>query len=479
MAGALEFHLTHVHENTHWFQHVGTTFGAFMDALRSSQRHTLARFLREEPRAKRADIVKARLDGGRPLIELDPATQFLKADGDDVNNNVVELKHIWFAHQWLHASFDDSRSTDGLGHPPTETCGQVMADVVLNCCEMFNFLSEDFRAAGHRGAREWYFAEDPSLSEVLVNLGDRRHHLTSIGLMECAASLNELQQLRYGVFPAVLSRQHYSAAAGAHVEAFLKSSYALPFKLFARAAPGHIDDWQVALVELNLIIYFSLNPPLPPRVLAMPRRSYRWFEIYPPHRFILALRALGKVRQLGDPDSAGAMYEFLAAIADESSLPYAGDALMPRRSPSVADWDSYADKDNHPWAIDDELIVQAQLHIERIPNRLALLANNSSCITGPLSREFARWLINFEAKFDFMSSPLEFLEHGEIGFAGSKAFGNNIVRSVASTQSLFELACGSGAMILDQFPEVVRDDQGMIEFMRRSLYRTIVETDNL
>jgi hypothetical protein len=174
MAGALDFHLTDVHERSHWFQHVGTTFGAFLDALRSSQRYTLIRFLRDESRVKRAEIVSARLNRGQPFIEFNPSNQYLRADADDAQSNIGVLKQIWFDHQWLHASLNDSRSTDGLGHPPTEACGQVMADVILNCCDQFNFLSDDYHSSGHQNAREWYFAEDAHLSDVLVDLGDGR-----------------------------------------------------------------------------------------------------------------------------------------------------------------------------------------------------------------------------------------------------------------------------------------------------------------
>lgn len=478
IAGSLEFHLTHVHERTHWFQHVGTTFGAFMDALRSSQRHTLLRFMREEPRAKRAAILETRLDRGQPFIDLNPHNQYINANGDDANSTLGVLKQIWFDHQWVHACLDDSRSTERLGHPPTEACGQVMADVILNCCDTFNFLSDDYRAAGHNGARKWYFAEDDRLSEVLVNFEGIRSHLTSIGLMECAASLNELQQLQNAAFATVLG-QRYEVAKQKHVEAFLRSSYSLPFKLFTHVAPGHASDWQTGSVMLNLMIYFALNSPLPPRVLSVPRRSYRWFEIYPPHRFIVALRTLKNVSPLVDPHSIGAMQKFLSAVVEASSLPYAGDAPMPRRSASELDWDNHSEIEEYPLTIDDELVIQAQLRFEKIPSLLPLVANYASCTTGSLSREFARLLISREERFDFMSPPLEFLQGGKIGFSGSKAFGNNIVRSVATSNALFELACGSGAMTLDQLPPEVRESRHMIDFMHRTLHHMIVETDNL
>jgi hypothetical protein len=476
--GSLEFHLTEVHEGSHWFQHVGTTFGAFMDALRSSQRYTLLRFMRDEPRAKRARIVRARLDRGQPFIKLDPRNQYVKIDDKDAHNSIGLLKQIWFDHQWLHASLDDSRSTNGLGHPPPEACGAVMADVILNCCDTFNFVSDDYRTAGHRNAREWYFAGDASLSEVLVNLEGSPHHLTSTGLMECAASLNELQQARSGMLAVVLG-ETYQTRITNQVEAFLKSTYSLPSKMFALVAPKYADDWQRGAVALNLVIYLALNPPLPPRVLSMPRRSYRWHEIYPPHRFIVALRTLKDVPPLDDPDSVSAMQRFLSALVEASSLPYAGATPMPQRSEPEVHWESCSEVDDYHLTIDDELVIQAQLHIEKIPNYLALLANYSSCLSGPLSREFSGLLLRHEARFNFMNPPLEFLEDGRLGFRGSKAFGNNVVRSVAISHAMFELACGSGAMTLDQLPSEVRESRQMIEFMHHTIYKMIVETDNL
>ncbi|RIV87034.1 hypothetical protein D2V17_09090 [Aurantiacibacter xanthus] len=473
----LDFNLAHIHENVHWFQHVGTTYGAFMDALRSSQRYVLMRFLRELPRTQRKALLEDRLKTGRPFIELDPRTQYPKDITFDAPA-VSLVKQIWFDHQWLHASFEDSRATDRLGHPPVDACSNVMADVILNACDTHGFLSPDYNADSHVGARDWYFTTDRTIAEVVTEIDGERVHVTSVGLMECAASLNELQWLQ-GNMIGVVAPDELKRIVQARIEEFVGSSYSIPFKLFHLASDRPRTRSSTLWLSLNLLVFFALNPPLPPRILSRPREPLTWPEVYPPIRFFMGLRVLDDIEPISDPQSVVEMQRYIADIANATGLEYCGDVPIPQRKYTTAEWDAASETENYPLSIDDELIIQAQLRVERIPDRLPLIANFASCLQGKLSRQFARLIFAHEERYDFLGPPLEFLKNGKVGFRGSAAFGNNVVRSVAVSAALFEFACGAGKFSLAELPSEVGRGDNMFRFMEDTLHHLIVETDNV
>ncbi|MEJ0042781.1 MAG: hypothetical protein WDM81_11495 [Rhizomicrobium sp.] len=228
--GAIKYNLTHVHEWTHWFQHVGTTFGTFLDALRASQKSTLISWLREMPRDTRRTLVENRLNRGQPFINFHADSEYLQFDSGDEKTSAGVLKQIWFDHQWAHAMFEDSRLTDRLGNLAPEPCSAVMADVILNLCNSAGFISRSYDTNGHQGAREWYFADDDKFVEIYANLGSSVERITAANLMECSACMNELQILTPGgVTDAVIDRE---ALVRRWFESFLASDYSAPFKAF-------------------------------------------------------------------------------------------------------------------------------------------------------------------------------------------------------------------------------------------------------
>ncbi|MEJ0042782.1 MAG: hypothetical protein WDM81_11500 [Rhizomicrobium sp.] len=83
----------------------------------------------------------------------------------------------------------------------------------------------------------------------------------------------------------------------------------------------------------------------------------------------------------------------------------------------------------------------------------------------------------FGGEYDFLRPPLEFADDETIGFRGSVAFGNNLVRSLAASHALYEFACGKGELSLAEFPREVASPP-MFDLMKRFLINAIVETDN-
>ncbi len=195
-------------------------------------------------------------------------------------------------------------------------------------------------------------------------------------------------------------------------------------------------------------------------------------------RFIAALRVLREVRQLSDPDSLTEMQAFLDGVVDATKLPFSGNDSMPKRSGHKLDFNALARQKDFPVTIDDELVVQAQIQSDKIPNRLALFANYASCVSGELCPSFVELLVGDSETSKLMRPPLEFLPNGEIGFSGTPEFGNNIVRSVAVSHGLFEVACGRGEIALSGLPKVVQESEGLDSFVKKSISHMIIDTDN-
>src|SRR5262249_53898415 len=96
----VEHHSSLVHEWVHWYQHHGTSFGAFLSALRFSQRATTVAHLRNVPRARRVDIFRKKNAGtGGPIVQIDNETQALVESRDD---SLGLFRHIWYSQQFVH-----------------------------------------------------------------------------------------------------------------------------------------------------------------------------------------------------------------------------------------------------------------------------------------------------------------------------------------------------------------------------------------
>lgn len=477
MLANLRFHMTEVHERSHWFQQTGTTYGAFLHALRASQSITFLRFFREETRKKRSAIFDDRIANGTPFIKLKPSNNYVDFEQQE-GSNIGLLKQIWFDHQWMNLTFDNSLATDGLGHPPVDAGSNIMADVILHCCDTWGIESCDFAAQGHVGARDWYFTADQHFTEARVRLPDGDHHLTSASLMECSASLNELQQYQNSVMKPLLE-DAFDREFDQFIKYFVNSSYGLPLKLFLIASKKHASDRMTSPLTLNLIIFFAVNPPLPPRVLTCPSRPYGWSEIFPPIRFLLAINALEGIPKIVNPESSEEMHAFLDALVEVTSLPFSGRDKMPKRTAGLDQAYRNAKHNETGAIIDEELILASHYRLDSISDYMPLVANYSSCVTGELSRKYADYTIQLGPEYDHLDAPLEFLDANTVGFRGARAFGNNVVRSVSVANAVYDFACGVGDLCLKSLPNEVSSSQSMSSFVERSLRQSLVEVDNI
>jgi hypothetical protein len=187
---------------------------------------------------------------------------------------------------------------------------------------------------------------------------------------------------------------------------------------------------------------------------------------------------LDEIEPISDPESVSEMRRFIDEVTEATQLGYYGEVSLPVRHYTTAEWTENSETKNYPQTIDDELIIQAQLRFERIPDRLPLLANFGGCLQGELSQKFVEFLFGRSERYDFITPPLEFMKNGKIGFSGSAAFGNNVLRSVTISAGLFEFACGNGKISLDELPSEVQATDRMLSFLHQTLHHMIVETDN-
>jgi hypothetical protein len=195
-------------------------------------------------------------------------------------------------------------------------------------------------------------------------------------------------------------------------------------------------------------------------------------------RFLEALRILDTIEPIYDPESIPEMRRYIADIADATGLIYCGESPLPPRRYTTEEWARESEAADSSRLIDDTLTAQAQFRIEGISDRLPLLANLASCLSGNISRQFASLLLAHSDRYDFIAPPLEFLKNDKVGFRGTAVFGNNVVRSVAVSAALFEFACGTGRISLDELPLEVQGKR-MFGFLKDTLHHLIVETDNV
>lgn len=236
-ANTLRYSLATIHEWGHWFQHAGTTVGLFLEFLRQSQSTLFMKWVKDQNKATRASIFSDRFSGNKPLIKLDSggAPSALDLPSDHPLNFVIQA---WYDHQFLHEMFLDSTVADEFGMIGAAGFGDVMADVALYCCDDMGFSSQAYTAHGHKIARKWYFHGEDKFPLVAA-AGSR---VSTKSLMECAATLSEVNYLRGNLLLVADRTNHSKQVADAVDDKLMKSYYGHPVIAFSHLAPNELFD---------------------------------------------------------------------------------------------------------------------------------------------------------------------------------------------------------------------------------------------
>jgi len=458
LANTLKFSLTHIHEWNHWFQHIGTTVGLFLEFVRHSQSALFMKWIKEQPVAIRSNIFDGRFTKNKPLVQLDRSGAPIAAAGSP-NDPINFVVQAWYDHQFLHEFISDSTMADRYGMIGAPGFSNVMADVALFTCDDMGFRSSEYERAGHMGARRWFFAQDQRFPLVKVN--GRR--ITTKSLMECAATISEISYIQgHPLFLADESPNSAKVVSDVKKK-LLQTQYGHPIEGFSKFVTGStFADSASIYSTLSATIFAALNPPLPP-VFVGPKangESWSWDEIYPPIRYLKLCRAVNSVGPLNTNAESSEIEAYIGALIEASGVPYCAFSELPSRKcappRSVAKAvEIYSSGALSVGSINihQELPLEAFTELQRHDRKYELSVTLGKCFNGRRATEFASMAFDSKLPFDLLKPPLLHTPEGRIGYHGSKDFGTFVCTSVILTNGYYDLACGTGNIDVSMFPE--------------------------
>ena len=466
---SFEYNATIIHERVHWLQHHGTSFGAFLEALRFSQQLTTLRWFRTMPANEVRTLLSARADESRPIVFLDPDGHYPVFDSMGEGSPLNIFRQIWFDHQWVHSTFEDSRVCETSGKPPGSVIGEVIGDVMLALCGDADFECEHLETirTNQFEARRWFTVENSSMAFVKM-AGTR---LTSRMIMEAAATIAEMQLLPIEAWRKLLGPQEMEQAFGQRVRAIFESDYGAPIRSLLLILETDFTQVLDVLPTVSILCFLALNPPLPPYIMSPPEFSstWEWADIYPPLRFVRLCHA---VRQVGLIDSAR-QHEQIAAyiqsLTRACNLPTSLGSPYPKfsfrsDSPDFSDISSRYPETLQATCHDYVFWVQSKLQRFR-ETSLPFLVSFGDCLSGDLAyKHIDDLLATDDAAVPYAHCPLHWTASGKTGFSCPRDFGNWLIQSLALHESLFDMVAGVGKYDLSAFPTEIQEGE---------LYKTI------
>lgn len=467
----IEYNATLIHEWTHWIQHNGTTFGAFLNALRYTQEQTTLTSLRELPPTIAKGLIEAR--SKTPIVYIDPKTgQFKQQKFSNRSDYLNLFGQIWFDIQWIQSFLNDSNIESTTGVPSPQIFGDSIGDIFL-----YYFSNVNRNHNEVFDVRKWYKFEDKIKIVRFSGV-----HLTSHLLMECAATISEIQLLQNNLTTALSSyvtNEHFSK----RIKLLIDTRYGIPLKLFLQLLDLDLLDIGKVCSTLNLAIFVALNPPLPPFIISPPKHknSWSWEDIYPPLRFIKAVEAVRKVGFVKLSPNHEETYEYLQKIIEVSKLPtiiedsfsehstsrginFSDDSLS--YNPENISFDSY---DYISW-------VQKEFSALR-KHSFPFITNFANCLVGDFSSKYVELLIPGET-VSFSKSPIIWQSDDKLGFCYNDGFCNSLLRQVCVGYSLFDLVVGKGEYDLNEFSPEVSSSEQYKKFLNRNINYAILEVRN-
>lgn len=472
--GIIEYNSTTIHEWTHWIQHHSTTVGTFLHALRYTQKNSTLSFLRDLPKKERENLLLNRDMKKSPIVLIDPNSYQLKRQNFSSNSDQINLfGEIWYELQWIYSFFSDSNISSSSGVPTGDIFGDSIGLL------FYHYFSGKGGETEYANYRKWYNFSDNKIKMLSLN----GEHLTTDSLMECSASISEIQMLKNNIHTPLhflISNKDFSRT----INSLLGTRYGLPFKLFMRELDVDISEISNVLSTINLIIFIALNPPLPPYSFGPPKNSvsWAWDDIYPPIRFLRAIQSVKKIGLIKSFPNHFETEEYLQKIVHLSELPtilnnefqetgafrqfdFSDKSLV--FDPNKVEFDSF---DFTYW-------VQKKFSLLR-NNKMPFLTNFSNCLVGDFATEFFDLTIISDDVF-FSRAPFEWKNDNKLTFGVNRSFYNSLIRTVGLDYCLFDTVVGQGAYDLEAFPPEVNLSKEYRESMVRMVRHAIIEGSNI
>lgn len=491
-AQMFEYNATTIHERVHWFQHHGTSFGCFLESLRSSQVITTLRRLREMPSSKVKELLNQRTNFSKPILEIHQQEQYPIFDEENDNHEMNTFRQIWFDHQWLHIMLEDSsvlQSELRLRPIPESAFGEVIANVMLTLHGDFGFLpnNKNVMSIDYFESRKWFSVAEGEM----IFTSWKSEHLTSRILMESAATISEIQLFRNTIhaWSRLIEESDLVKALENRVNRILKGDYGLPVRILLQELNVDFSlDFNLffdILPTVNVLCFIALNPPLPPYVMSPPcdASSWRWQDIYPPIRFIQLAQYVKKIGLLNDWQNHKAISSYIDKVCDLYKIPHVINLNYPERLKRDGTCNFSEDRTEYPdpcGTIHHDYVfwVQSRMAHYRLTS-LPLMVSLGDCMGGDLAVKHSQELLyERTGVVPFSYSPFCWNKNNTLGFLCPSNFGNALMPAIACSYAAFDLVVGTGKYDLSQFPGEVSADEEFYSLLERSILHMTTEVKN-
>lgn len=472
----LDYHFTYIHEFVHWIQHHGTTFGAFLDALRFTQRETTLTNLRGLPQNVCQDLLQRREIAGLPILKIDSTKpKIIRQEFTTHKEDIDFFGQIWFELQWVYSFLNDCSISEKGIHPGGDIFGLVFRDIYL-----YYFL-KDKSSLSEKEINEvtkWYNFSDDEIT--LIRYGGK--DLTSHLLMECSATISELQTI-IGNSNTAIKKFIKGEDFKKRIDILLDTSYGLPFKLFVNKLEVDPEYIETICATLNVLIFIALNPPIPPFSYGPPPYgdTWKWNDIYPPVRFVRAIDAVKKIGFLKPYANHTETKEYMEAIVGSINMPTIIDNTPLKNNTlkqiDFSNVDAHYDPNNIAFdSYDFSQWVQINFSKMR-DNSLHFLSNFSTTTFGEYSSDFIELLVD-RTEIQFSKPPFYWVKSGNIAFGNHKDFYNSLLRSVSINYCLFDTVVGHSNYDLSEFPPLIATEN-FTSFIKNNINHNLSVTRNL
>lgn len=459
-----------LHEDYHWFQHMGTTTGALLALLRHSQQCMSFMYFDQVKPGDRARQIESRAGvGERPLIPIDEHGRLLPVDATLASSAELDaFAQVWYQHLLVLTMLDNPTLLDYLQYPRGKVFGYATACAMMNGCSLRGEASPDFDEMC-----KWYEFDEGEIIQIAF----QSERLTTRALFEGGATTNELLLLLLrGASNEMVTDLSHRLASG---------MYGVAMTTFlSKLAPRPKRSDLVRTLQTFLVVCdVALNPPVPP-LCSKPydgNDHWRWSDVYPPQRFVRLIDAVSAVGLIEQNSPHERLRGYIDELCQEVGWPNPDTYVHPFPAcEDVIDFEkagqgirletlqSYSYYDYLFW-------VQHKMWELRATN-LPMLIYPAACHCEPELWDYYKALsrsIVMTHDSVWARPPLIWKPDGSWGYAtANETFNQWLLTNSAAHYFMYDLMAGAGRFDSRAYPPVLRR-QNVFDHVRESIEATL------
>ncbi len=445
------------HESAHWLQHIGTTAGLFLTACGCALNRLIVKGLSQFDSKQRTIVLSHRFDAEspRPFVRIraspnDYRLEFTDDYSPELDAYQQSLYDVW----WTRGVFFGSISESKLYKPPNEIVALAYQDVSRIFMEDTGEIDRSIPAFPVRG----------DCSSVRTKLG----LLTTYHLLESQTLANEVAMSLHAKMDLATLMLKYLA----------REEYRLPIRLWCEHV-GEKDELKWITDPIHLSVFciacdYALNPPIPPTTLEPDGGEWVWDDIHPPKRFLRLVPILESVCEAAKASDRLPTSEILC---EWTGIPVSNDATI--ELPEAWQFDDFSkamNGDYHEYLYFASAGALAIGSESRMPFAIPSMEKRYTISVTDDKQVILRR--NDTATSPFLSAPV--VTDGTQLFITEpyeKTFCESLVRSVASTYPLYDLAFTVNPISFDPFPTQVTNEPGFSTLIRKHIEDAFGVTD--